>query len=155
MMIKDRNLPQLNLPSVEFNIKNEGGKLSILDILRKKFIRLTPEEWVRQHFVAYLVQQLNYPVGKIGNEIEIKLNGLSRRCDSVVYDGYGRPIGIVEYKAPQIKIDQKVFDQIFSYNLKLKVPYLFISNGMQHFACKIENEKPIFLKEIPNYQLLK
>ncbi len=154
VMFKDRNLPQLNLPQASFKFKNEDNKVSIFDVLRKRFIRLTPEEWVRQNFIAFLIDHLDYPSGKIGNEIEIKLHGLSKRCDSVFFDAFGSPLGIIEYKAPEIKIDQKVFDQIFSYNLKMKVPYLYISNGIKHFACKILDGKPQFLTEIPNYKSL-
>lgn len=153
-MLKDKQLLDLNLPSYNFRLKNMNDKAYIFDDLRKKYIRLTPEEWVRQNYIHYLMDHLSYPAGKIGNEIEIKLNGLSKRCDSVVYNTFGNAIAIIEYKAPHIELDQKVFDQIFSYNLKMKVPYLFLSNGIQHITCKIENARPVFLENIPDYHLL-
>lgn len=153
-MIKDSNLDVLNLPRYPFKIKKENNKLNIFDALRKRFVRLTPEEWVRQHFVHYLIEELNYPKGKIGNEIAFKINGLTKRCDSVIYNDFGKPEIIVEYKAPKIPINQSVFDQIFIYNTKLNVPFLFVTNGIHHFACVMKNGKPVFLKTIPSYSEL-
>lgn len=150
-MTKGSNLDVLNLPRYPFKIKEENDKLHIFDIIRKRFITLTPEEWVRQHFVQFLIEELNYPAGKIGNEIGFKVNGLTKRCDTVVYDNYGKPLIIVEYKAPKIPINQSVFDQIFVYNTKLNVPYLFVSNGMNHFVCVMQSGKPVFLKSIPAF----
>lgn len=150
-MTKDSNLDVLNLPRFPFKIKKENDKLNIFDALRKRFVRLTPEEWVRQHFVQFLIEELNYPAGKIGNEIAVKINGLTKRCDSVIYNNYGKPEIIVEYKAPKIQINQSVFDQIFVYNTKLNVPFLFITNGISHYACVMKKGKPVFLKSIPAF----
>ncbi len=151
-MTKDSKLAVLNLPRYPFNLKNENGKTYIWDILRKRFILLTPEEWVRQHFVQYLIQELGYPVGKTGNEIALKVNTMNKRCDTVIYDAFARPLVIVEYKAPGIPVDQRVFDQIFVYNTRLNVPFLFVSNGLQHFACRIKDGKPLFLRTIPHFK---
>lgn len=151
-MTKDSNLEPLNLPRFPFNIKNENGKQYIFDVLRKRFILLTPEEWVRQHFVQYLINNLGYPVGKTGNEIALKVNSLNKRCDTVIYNEYAEPLVIIEYKAPKIPIDQRVFDQIFVYNTKLNVPFLFVSNGLNHYACQIMNGKPTFFQNIPTFK---
>ena len=147
----------LNLPSFEYKIKKERDKTLIFDIIRKRYISLTPEEWVRQHFVSYLISHKGYPSGLIGNEISLRLNGQSRRCDTVVYGLHGEPAMIIEYKAPHITLNQGVFDQIVRYNMVLKVKYLIVSNGLNHYCCEIdyENMCPRFLKEIPDYAELK
>lgn len=142
----------LNLPQHPLKIKIENGKKRIFDVQRKRFVALTPEEWVRQNFVNYLCKDLNYPTGSLGNEILIKQNGLSRRCDTVIYNLHGAPVVICEYKAPEVSISQEVFDQIFAYNRTLNVKYLIISNGLKHFCCMIDdNGKPKFMQGIPNY----
>lgn len=146
----------LNLPSFDYKIKKEKDRLFIFDIIRKRYIALTPEEWVRQHFVAYLISHKGYPLGLIGNEISLRLNGQNRRCDTVIYDVYGSPLMIIEYKAPHITLDQEVFDQVICYNIVLKVKYLVVSNGINHYCCAMDynNMCPHFLKEIPNYNEL-
>jgi len=146
----------LNLPSINANIKKQGEKTLIFDSLRKRYVALTPEEWVRQHFTAFLISQKDYPTSLIANEICINLNGMSRRCDSVVYNRSLEPLVIVEYKAPTVSITQKTFAQANAYNQVLRVPYIIISNGINHYCCHIDYEKQEvnFLKEIPNYSEL-
>lgn len=146
----------LNLPPYETKITEKEGKRQILDILRRSFVALTPEEWVRQHFVHYLLEHKGYPAALMANEVAITLNGTKRRCDTVVYDRLLRPRAIIEYKAPEVKITKEVFAQISRYNLKLKVEYLIISNGLQHYCCKMDYEKQsyTFLQEIPEYSTI-
>ncbi len=151
-------MKELNLPGYSFPIRSEGsGKKRIFDELRKKWIALTPEEWVRQNFVSYLINEKNYPPGLIGVEVTFKMNSLTRRTDILVYNRMGNPILIVECKAPDIKIDNKVFDQIVAYNFKFKLNYIVVTNGIKHFACRIEGDKALkyeFLKSIPEYDKL-
>ena len=146
----------LNLPSFDYKIKKEKDRLFIFDIIRKRYIALTPEEWVRQHFVSYLISYKGYPLGLIGNEISLRLNGQNRRCDTVIYDIYGSPLMIIEYKAPHITLNQEVFNQVIRYNIALKVKYLLVSNGINHYCCVMDydNMCPHFLKEIPDYNEL-
>ncbi|MFP4367947.1 MAG: type I restriction enzyme HsdR N-terminal domain-containing protein [Candidatus Kapaibacterium sp.] len=146
-------LPELNLPKQELIIREIEGRLFIFDKIRKKYKRLAPEEWVRQNFLSYLVNSLQYPEGLIRVEMEIKLNELSKRCDAVVYGQSGMPLMILEFKAQGIALKQNVFDQAGMYNLKLKVPYLVISNGLCHYACRVDFEKGKikFLKSIPTF----
>ena len=144
----------LNLPRYDVKTQNHDGKKQIFDNLRKCYVALTPEEWVRQHFVHMLLEHKGYPATLTANEVGITLNGMSRRCDTVVYDKQLQPRVIVEYKAPSVKIDAKVFAQIARYNLVLKVDFLIVSNGLQHFCCKMDyaNNNYVFLKEIPTYE---
>ena len=146
----------LNLPSFDYKIKKEKDRLFIFDIIRKRYIALTPEEWVRQHFVSYLISYKGYPLGLIGNEISLRLNGQNRRCDTVIYDIYGSPLMSIEYKAPHITLNQEVFNQVIRYNIALKVKYLVVSNGINHYCCVMDydNMCPHFLKEIPDYNEL-
>ena len=146
----------LNLPSFDYKIKKEKDRLFIFDIIRKRYIALTPEEWVRQHFVSYLISYKGYPLGLIGNEISLRLNGQNRRCDTVIYDIYGSPLMIIEYKAPHITLNQEVFDQVIRYNIALKVKYLVVSNGIHDYCCVMDYDDmcPHFLKEIPDYNEL-
>lgn len=146
----------LNLPGYEAKIREKEGKREIFDRLRRCYVALTPEEWVRQHFVNMLIEHKGYPATLTANEVPITLNGMMRRCDTVVYDNNLRPIAIVEYKAPTVKIDEKVFAQIARYNLVLKVNFLIVSNGLQHFCCKMDYEKNSysFLREIPAYDVV-
>lgn len=147
----------LNLPSYNFNVKKEKSKLQIFDSQRKKWVLLTPEEWVRQHFVRFLVEEKHFPPARIAVEYTLKINNLERRCDIVVFGKNGKPQITVELKAPQITLNQSVFDQIAAYNSYLKVDYFMISNGLQHFFCRVnmENYKYEFLPEIPDYQFFK
>ena len=147
-------MQNLNLPTYPFKIKKIGEKYLIFDTIRKKDIILTPEEWVRQHFIQYLIHEKKYPQSLIAVEKEIKLNSLKKRFDILVFNRFGKPDIIVECKAPQVKITQKTFDQIASYNLKIRANYLIVTNGIVHFYCKpdFKNKQYIFLKELPNYQ---
>lgn len=147
---------RLNLPTYEIKIAQLGNKQLIFDFLRRKYVALTPEEWVRQHFVHYLIEHKGYPAGLIGNEVELNVGEKKLRCDTILYNKVAQPQMIIEYKAPQIKLQQKTFDQISAYNLLLKVDYLIVSNGMQHICCRMdyENQKYCFLEDIPNYQEL-
>ena len=143
----------LNLPAYDTKITINDGKRQIFDTLRRCYVALTPEEWVRQHFVHYLLDHKSYPQALMGNEVAITLNGTSRRCDTVVYDRALRPRVIIEYTAPTVKITKEVFAQISRYNINLKVDYLIVSNGLQHYCCKMDYEKNTFtfLQEIPEY----
>ena len=128
----------------------------IFDFLRRKYVALTPEEWVRQHFTHYLVEHKGYPKGLLGNEIELHIGNKKLRCDSILYNKVAQPQIIIEYKAPSVQVQQKTFDQISAYNLLLRVDYLIVSNGLQHYCCKMdyEQQKYCFLKDIPNYEKL-
>ncbi len=144
----------LNLPPFEANIKKQNGMVKILDILRQKFVALTPEEWVRQHFVHFLIEQKGYSKTLMANEVAVTLNGMSRRCDTVVYRQEGmKPLMIVEYKRPDVEITQRVFEQICRYNMVLEVEWLVVSNGLKHYCCQldIKNGGYAFMKDIPSY----
>ena len=147
-------MQQLNLPPYPFKIKSENGRKQIFDEIRKKYVALTPEEWVRQHFIKYLIHEKNYPEGLIVIEASLSYNTLIKRSDIVAYNRLGNPILIVECKAPGIKLNQDVFDQAAMYNLVLKVGHIIITNGLSHYCCTINNEKSSFefLKEIPKYK---
>lgn len=142
----------LNLPKFDVKVK-KTDRVYIWDIIRRKYVALNPEEWVRQHFVNYLITEKGYPASLIANEIQINLNNQKKRCDSVVYDKSLSPLVIVEYKSPDVKITQDVFDQIIRYNMVLKVKYLIISNGLEHYCCKLDYETVGFsyLTDIPSY----
>ena len=146
----------INLPSFHIKVIDRNGKLAVFDTLRKRYVALTPEEWVRQHFINYLITCKSYPASLLANEITLTFNGMTRRCDSVLYRRDLTPQLIIEYKAPHIPITQKTFDQICSYNMILQVGYLIVSNGMTHYCCKINYEKKNyqFLPEIPDYHEL-
>ena len=143
----------LNLPPFGLKISERAGKTIVWDPIRKVWTAFTPEENVRQAFVSYLVNHKGYPASHIANEQAIELNGMSRRCDSVIYDKAGAPKVIVEYKRPTVAITNKVFAQIARYNIVLHVDYLIVSNGLKHYCIKMEYPagKYIFLQDIPNY----
>ena len=145
---------QLNLPDYPIRLSGTQEHPSIFDILRRKYVALTPEEWVRQHFIHFLINQKNYPATLLANEIKLREGNKTLRADSVLYDRELRPRMIVEYKAPHIPITQKVFDQISTYNMLLHVDYLVVSNGLQHYCCKMDydNQKYLFLEDIPDYK---
>ena len=147
------NMPQLNLPNVALKTKLVEGTTQVFDAVRKKYLVLTPEEWVRQHFIHYLNKEKNYPLGLMGVEQMVKYNGMQTRADIVLYTADGKPNVIVECKAPNVKITQDAFNQIAKYNFKLKVEFLVVTNGMQHFCCKMdyENNKITFLEEVPAF----
>jgi hypothetical protein len=144
----------LNLPLYPFKIKHEDGATSIFDEVRKKYLVLTPEEWVRQHFIQYLILEKNYPKTSIGIEGGLKLNSLHKRSDIIVFNHEGEKILMVECKAPSVKIRQDTFDQISRYNIVHKVPLLAVSNGLQHYYCEIDFVKRDyrFINELPVYQ---
>ena len=146
-------LPPLNLPPADLRIVRDGDLIRVFDPLRDKYVALTPEEYVRQHFVAFLRDHLHYPATIMANEIGIELNGLKRRCDTVVFRPDGTPLVIVEYKAPGVTVTQNVFDQIVRYNMKLQAKYLIVSNGINHYCCVIDyaNETYNFIPRIPDY----
>lgn len=147
---------ELNLPPYEKKITKKDDKPFILDVIRRQYVALTPEEWVRQNFVHFLIEYKGYPQSLMANEVQLRLNGMSRRCDTVVYDRTLRPRVIVEYKAPSVSITQKVFEQICRYNMVLQVDYLIVSNGLAHYCCRIDypTRSYTFLQEIPEYQSL-
>ncbi len=147
---------RLNLPSYDTKIITENGKHRIFDILRKSYVALTPEEWVRQHFVHFLISAKEYPASLMANETAINLNNIKLRCDTVVYDKNLTPRAIVEYKAPSVTINKNTFSQIARYNLVLKVDYLIVSNGLKHYCCKMDyaTDSYTFLQEIPDYKTI-
>ena len=154
--IKQTMMTPLNLPPMEVRTKTEGGRTKIWDTLRGRYVALTPEEWVRQHFVAYLIGEKGYTPALMANEVRIELNGMSRRCDTVVYQRNLKPRVIVEYKRPDVKISQRVFAQICRYNLVMQVDYLIVSNGLEHYCCRMNYRQQTyeFLDEIPQFKEL-
>ena len=149
-------MQKLNLPSYNFKLKSNENQTLIFDIIRKKYVVLTPEEWVRQHVVMYLMEDKKFPISLIAVEKQLTVNNLKKRSDILIFSPDGSPYIIVECKAPSIKITQDTFDQIARYNLKLKANYLMVTNGLQHYFCKmdVEHKTYVFLKEIPPYTSL-
>ena len=148
-------MKQLQFPTYSFRFKNSENKVAIFDEIRKKFIIISPEEWVRQHVVQFLLQDKKYPKSHINVEKLLKINNLSKRYDVVVFKPDGNITILVECKAPEVKITQSTFDQIARYNMTLKADYLMVTNGLNHYFCKMdyEKEKYDFLTELPEYQL--
>ena len=146
----------LNLPPYQYKIESRNGKNYIFDNLRKKYVALTPEEWVRQHFVHYLIDNKKFPMGLTANETQVNLNGTKKRCDTVVYNKELKPLVIIEYKAPTVQITQEVFNQITRYNIVLRVKYLIVSNGIRHFCCRLDYESNsyTFMPDIPCFDEL-
>jgi len=144
---------KLNFPTYSFRFKNSENKISIFDEIRKKFIILQPEEWVRQHCVQYLIQNKKYPKSLINVEKELKVNNLRKRYDIITYNTDGSIHLIVECKSPKITVNQNTFDQIARYNLTINADYLMVTNGINHYYCKMDYEKKRyeFLKDIPHY----
>jgi len=147
----------LNLPSYSFKIQIKEQRKLIFDSIRKKFVVLTPEEWVRQNFIRYLIEEKLYSPGLIAVEQGIKINRNSQRSDIILYSNNGIPLMIVECKSVKINITQSVFDQVARYNMDLKVPFLVVTNGLRHFCCKMdyENQTYSFMREIPLYSDIK
>jgi len=147
-------MQNLNFPNYSFRFKNSENKVSIFDIIRKKFIILTPEEWVRQHVVQFLLEDKRYPKSLVNVEKVLMVNGLRKRYDVVVFHPDGTIFILIECKAPEVKISQAVFDQIARYNLTLDADFLMVTNGLNHYFCKMdfENEKYEFLRELPDYR---
>lgn len=147
----------LNLPAFEVRLAQKNGKKMIYDFLRRRYITLTPEEWVRQHFTHFLVEHKHYPAVLIANEVGMDIGGVNRRCDTVLFHREGgRPRLIIEYKAPSIPITQEVFNQICAYNSVLRADYLIVSNGISHYCCHIDYQQNTvqFLPDIPAFEEL-
>ncbi len=146
----------LNLPTAPLRTGTQNGRTAVYDPLRRKYVALTPEEWVRQHFIYFLITCKGYPAGLIANEMPITLNGTRKRCDSVVFGLHAQPLMILEYKAPHITLTQKVFDQISRYNIRLHVDWLIVSNGLQHYCLHMDYAHLTyhFLPDIPTYSEL-
>ena len=147
---------ELNLPPYDVKVRGTREKPEIFDFLRRRYVALTPEEWVRQHFTHWLVEHKGYPKGLLGNEIALKCGDKTLRCDSVLYDKDLQPRMIIEYKAPTVSLTQRVLNQISDYNLLLHVDYLVVSNGLQHICCRMDyaNRRYDFLQEVPDYNAL-
>jgi len=156
----------LNLPVYDVRIKKEGKRTVIFDPVRRKYVALTPEEWVRQHIINYLVTEKKYPVSLISVEMPLKYSGLHKRSDLIINDRNGKPLMIIECKAPEVTITEKAFEQIAIYNLAIKasnslfcgedwggVPYFMVTNGLLHYCliAATENSPARFLNEIPEY----
>ena len=146
-------MEDLSLPAYDFRYTERENKKYIFDIIRKKYVLLTPEEWVRQNFIRYLLEEKGYIQSLVRVEMFFKLNRLSKRADIALFDRNGKPKVLVECKSPKIAISQVVFEQVARYNLSFKVDFLVVTNGMQHFCCKMDYEKKsyTFLKEIPGF----
>jgi type I site-specific restriction endonuclease len=142
--------------TTELRLRDNKGRTEVFDIVRKRYVNLSREEWVRQHFIRYLVNDRKIPVSLISVEASLTYNGLKKRSDIVAYDASGRPRMIVECKAPEVGLTQDVFDQVALYNMTLDVPFLVVTNGVQHFACRIDrrNSSYEFLKEVPDFTML-
>ncbi|MDI5950931.1 MULTISPECIES: type I restriction enzyme HsdR N-terminal domain-containing protein [Flavobacterium] len=149
-------MQKLNFQLYNFRFKNSENKVSIFDEIRKKFIILTPEEWVRQHVVQFLLEEKKYPKSLINVEKVLKVNGLRKRYDVVVFNSDGSIFILIECKAPEVKIAQTTFDQIARYNMTMKSEFLMVTNGLNHYFCQMdfENEKYQFLPELPMYKIV-
>nr|WP_202406032.1 type I restriction enzyme HsdR N-terminal domain-containing protein [Hufsiella ginkgonis] len=141
------------MPQFPFRLKEESGTIFIFDEVRRKFLVLTPEEWVRQHFVQFLIRQKNYPKGLIGLEGGLKLNSLQKRSDIVLFNAAGNKTLLVECKAPSVKISQATFDQVARYNVVHQVSFLAVTNGLQHYFCEVDfgRRSYKFIEELPMY----
>jgi len=146
-------MQKLNFPAYTFRFKNSENKVAIFDDIRKKFILLTPEEWVRQHVVKFLLEEKKYPKAHINVEKVLKINGLTKRYDVAVFQPDGKIHLLVECKAPDVVITQNVFDQIARYNMTLDAGYLMVTNGLNHYFCQIDKEREqyVFLRDLPQY----
>lgn len=148
-------MQKLNLPHAALTLTNRAGKTYVYDQFRKKDILLTPEEWVRQHFLHFLISALHYPKTLCNLERGLRYNKLMKRTDITVYDRQGDIFLIVECKAPEIKLTQKVFEQVATYSYALKAQHIVVTNGLQHFCCKLDHEhrKYSFLENIPSFEV--
>lgn len=149
-------MQKINLPDFDVRISGTKEHPKILDTLRRRYVALTPEEWVRQHFTHYLIEHKGYPSALLANEVELQIGGKTLRADSILYARDFSPRMIIEYKAPTVAVTQSVFDQIFAYNALLHASHIVVSNGMKHYCCKIDYDSNsyTFLKDIPNYDEL-
>ncbi|MEI6747761.1 MAG: type I restriction enzyme HsdR N-terminal domain-containing protein [Bacteroidales bacterium] len=144
----------LNFPEYQFRFTSQSGKQQVFDVVRKRFVALTPEEWVRQHVLQHLSVEKSVPLSLIGVEVQLKLNSLIKRADIVVYARTGKPLMLVECKAPGVSVSQHVFDQAARYDMVFHVDYMLITNGMSHYCCKFNfaDHTYLFLPEIPTYE---
>jgi hypothetical protein len=147
-------MQELNLPSYSFKLKQDKDKTYVFDAIRKKYVLLTPEEWVRQHIIQFVIQEKKYPASLVAVEIGLKYNQLQKRADVLVYNNSGKPLLLIECKAPEVKITQEVFHQIALYNMTYKVAYLLVTNGLEHYCCVMDytNNTYQFLQDIPEYK---
>ncbi len=147
-------MQELNLPSYSFKLKQDKDKTYVFDAIRKKYVLLTPEEWVRQHIIQFVIQEKKYPASLVAVEIGLKYNQLQKRADVLVYNTSGKPLLLIECKAPEVKITQEVFHQIALYNMTYKVAYLLVTNGLEHYCCVMDytNNTYQFLQDIPEYK---
>ena len=147
-------MKQINLPPYDVRWRDNDGKHEIFDFLRRRYVALTPEEWVRQHFVHFLIEHKGYPKGLLANEKELRVGEKRLRCDTVLYSATLQPLMIIEYKAPEVAVTQRVFDQITAYNMLLHVDYLIVSNGIRHYCCRMDyaSRSYRFLTDIPDYK---
>jgi hypothetical protein len=147
-------LKELNLPQYSFKITGDEKSEMIFDPFRKKYVKLTEEEWVRQNFLQYLIREGKYSPGLIGVEVAFPFNRMKRRIDILIHDRNGNPVMIVECKSPDIAIDDRVFDQIVNYNMEFKVPYIVVTNGLVHYICRVNPEEKSweFLNVIPLFE---
>lgn len=146
----------LTLPPVRLRLQrsSDDGVIRVFDPLRRRWVAYTPEERVRQHFVAFLAMARQYPPGRMANEVSLSHNGRSRRCDTVIYDAAARPVAVIEYKAPSVPVTEKTFDQILRYNMVLGTRWIIVSNGVDHYCCKADPSAPsgyTFRRDIPSY----
>ncbi len=148
-------LPRLNFPDYAFRFQKKNDKLYILDIVRKKYVRLTPEEWVRQHSLHYLIETMEYPPGLISVEYSLKINQMEKRADILCFRPANKPWLLVECKAPHVAINEKTFAQIIRYNMQLNVDYLMLTNGKKHIYCALDyrDNSYRFLRELPDYRI--
>ncbi|MBQ9637356.1 MAG: type I restriction enzyme HsdR N-terminal domain-containing protein [Prevotella sp.] len=144
----------LNLPPYPVRLAGTRERPTIFDVLRRRYVALTPEEWVRQHFVHFLISEKHYPQTLLANEVRLQVGGKTLRADTVLYDRDLQPRMIIEYKAPTVALTQRVFEQISAYNLLLHVDYLVVSNGLQHYCCRMNYDSRTyeFLAELPAYE---
>ena len=147
-------MPSLNFPEYDFKLKRMNGKVQIFDTQRNKYVALTPEEWVRQNVIRYLMEEKHFPAALLGVEQGLTVNGMKKRCDAVLFDRQGKALIIMEFKAPTVALSQAVFDQVAVYNYRLNVDYFLISNGLTIFCCRcdVENARYEFLPELPDYE---
>ncbi|MFC2081177.1 type I restriction enzyme HsdR N-terminal domain-containing protein [Bacteroidota bacterium] len=144
----------LNLPTYSFSVKSEDGRSFIFDAFRKKYVLLTPEEWVRQHFLQYLVQDKGFPASLMAVEQEFMFNRMKKRTDIIAYNRQSDPVLLVECKSPSVPINRSVFDQIGLYNLTYKVPWLVVTNGLKHYCCRFDEKSKQyrFTDHIPEWK---
>lgn len=147
---------QLNLPPSNLNVRELSSGMEIFDPFRKKFVSLTPEEWVRQNFLSFMVEHMGYPQGLVAVEKQLKLNGLAKRCDILAYSKQGNPVMLVECKAPSVALTNEVFAQVARYNITLQVPFLAITNGLTHYAARISftDQKFELLTRFPTFDVV-